>query len=605
MRLIVAVIVSVFCSVFAQANIDVYTDQVLGEISPLLMGSGDEISEEFVPPEVQTFIGETGVPLLRMGGIANEYYDWEGNDYNGQQYYDFFGSTIIIHNTETSMNDFLFMCEELSIEPVLSVNFQINDPGKAARLVEYCNGDQTTPMGSIRAAQGHPEPYNVVYWEIGNEPDISGIGLPLPGGYIWTLYRHFNLPFEQWDWQDSIYASPGEYADLVGIYIDSMRARSPIPIEIAGISLANDIEWLQITLEQNAEEIDWVDIHYYPCVYIEPVPPDTSDYIEWLAAPDTGVMALENYYAAMVEIVDSASGGLDIPVCIMEYNSLVLSGDAVWWNYLDGLFIADCIGHLASAGCPMAGVYSIYEGDFTENDLPLFGMIRGDTLSARSTAWVMRLYNDHFEGTLIETTCDASGGGYGLEAYTSIRSDGRLCIIAVNKLLDETVQATINLHDYISAGIAEIWDITNDAPMNAPWNGTTGVQYQGILNGTSTSFEYLFPKASVTCFEILPDTTGISPQTPEAFDIECYPNPSTGAVTICIDIRELERITMNVFDVSGRLQTTIIETILPAGKHSIIWNRTDEDGGILPAGKYMLLVHINDQPVDCVELLLR
>lgn len=78
----------------------------------------------------------------------------------------------------------------------------------------------------------------------------------------------------------------------------------------------------------------------------------------------------------------------------------------------------------------------------------------------------------------------------------------------------------------------------------------------------------------------------------------------TGAVTIRIDIRELKRITMNVFDVSGRLQTTIIETVLPAGKHSITWNRTDEDGGTLPAGKYMLLVHISDQPVDYAKLLL-
>jgi alpha-L-arabinofuranosidase len=575
-KYVLTVVASVSCSVFAQANIDIYADQILGDISPFLTGSGDEISEEFVPPEVQAFIEETGIPLLRMGGIANEYYDWEGNDYNGQQYYDFFGSTIVIQNTETSMDDFLCMCEELSVEPVLSVNFQINDPGKAARLVEYCNGDQATPMGAVRAERGHPEPYNVVYWEIGNEPDISEIVWPLPGGYIWTLYRHFSIPFEQWDMQDSVFASPLEYAELVGVYIDSMRAYSPIAIEIAGISLANDIEWLQTTLEQNAVKIDWVDIHYYPCVYVEPAPPDTSDYIEWLAAPDTGVMALENWYAAMAEIVDSASGGLDIPVCIMEYNSLVLSEDAVW---------------------------CIYEGDPSENELPLFGMIRGDTLSARSTARVMQLYNDHFEGTLIETECDASGGGYGLNVYTSVKPDGRLCLMAVNKLLDETVQATIHLHGFTSSGTAEVWDITNDAPVGAPFNGTTGVQYQGILNGTSTSFEYEFPAASVTGIEILPDITGISPRIPEIFDIVCFPNPSAATVTICFNIYEPESITMKVFDVSGRLQTTIIDTDLTAGTHSVTWNRL-ESKIPLPAGEYLLLVYVNDRPADSMKLLL-
>lgn len=39
----------------------------------------------------------------------------------------------------------------------------------ARQWVEYCNGDITTPMGSLRAKHGHPEPYRVKYWEMDNE----------------------------------------------------------------------------------------------------------------------------------------------------------------------------------------------------------------------------------------------------------------------------------------------------------------------------------------------------------------------------------------------------------------------------------------------------
>ncbi len=40
----------------------------------------------------------------------------------------------------------------------------------ARQWVEYCNGDAiSTEMGRLRAANGHPEPYRVMYWEMDNE----------------------------------------------------------------------------------------------------------------------------------------------------------------------------------------------------------------------------------------------------------------------------------------------------------------------------------------------------------------------------------------------------------------------------------------------------
>ncbi len=43
----------------------------------------------------------------------------------------------------------------------------------ALDLIEWANGDATTKWGAVRAAQGHPEPFNLKYLGIGNEEYIS------------------------------------------------------------------------------------------------------------------------------------------------------------------------------------------------------------------------------------------------------------------------------------------------------------------------------------------------------------------------------------------------------------------------------------------------
>jgi alpha-N-arabinofuranosidase len=61
------------------------------------------------------------------------------------------------------------MCKLLGVEPYISVNAGTGDDWSAAELVEYCNSDTSTIMGKQRAANGHPEPYAVKFWGVGNE----------------------------------------------------------------------------------------------------------------------------------------------------------------------------------------------------------------------------------------------------------------------------------------------------------------------------------------------------------------------------------------------------------------------------------------------------
>lgn len=65
--------------------------------------------------------------------------------------------------------EYMKLCRNLDIDPYIVVNLETGTPELAAQWVEYCNGSVDTEYGARRAANGHPEPYKVRVWEIGNE----------------------------------------------------------------------------------------------------------------------------------------------------------------------------------------------------------------------------------------------------------------------------------------------------------------------------------------------------------------------------------------------------------------------------------------------------
>jgi alpha-L-arabinofuranosidase len=70
---------------------------------------------------------------------------------------------------DVGMDEFMLLCKLLEVDPYVTVNAGFGDARSAAELVEYANGSTSTRMGALRAANGHPEPYHVKYWNIGNE----------------------------------------------------------------------------------------------------------------------------------------------------------------------------------------------------------------------------------------------------------------------------------------------------------------------------------------------------------------------------------------------------------------------------------------------------
>ena len=80
-------------------------------------------------------------------------------------------------------DEFIRFCREVHSEPVIVVSVKFERPADeydsilqdALHWLRYCNAPATDEWGAKRAANGHPEPYNVKYWEIDNEMWEMGI----------------------------------------------------------------------------------------------------------------------------------------------------------------------------------------------------------------------------------------------------------------------------------------------------------------------------------------------------------------------------------------------------------------------------------------------
>jgi alpha-N-arabinofuranosidase len=148
-------------------------------------------------------------------------------------------------------NEYIRFCRLTGAEPYITVNSGTAPAEEAAAWVEYCNGPVSTPMGHLRAQNGHPEPYNVRIWEIGNE----------------------NFGY----WQGGFVGSE-ENARRFAEFASAMRKASPIPIELIACGnnfdfaqpgseydhVTADRRWHDSLLEAAPDDIDYISLHALP-----------------------------------------------------------------------------------------------------------------------------------------------------------------------------------------------------------------------------------------------------------------------------------------------------------------------------------------------------
>ncbi len=73
-----------------------------------------------------------------------------------------------------------------------------------------------------------------------------------------------------------------------------------------------------------------------------------------------------------------------------------------------------------------------------------------------------------------------------------------------------------------------------------------------------------------------------------------YPNPFNPATTIAFDLPLSSRVTLEVFDITGRLVRTLVDGQMPAGRHRVIWDGRGEAGQPVASGVYLYRLQAGD-----------
>jgi alpha-N-arabinofuranosidase len=147
-----------------------------------------------------------------------------------------------IDNNHVGTDEWMKLNKSIGSENVVAVNLGLASILDAAYWVEYCNYKKGTYYSDLRAKNGHPEPYNVRIWDLGNEVD----GLP------WEL-GHKNAK---------------DYVETAREAAKAMRAVDPgIKLVGSGSSFYEPtgkwIDWNRTVLEGIGDKIDFLSIHRY------------------------------------------------------------------------------------------------------------------------------------------------------------------------------------------------------------------------------------------------------------------------------------------------------------------------------------------------------
>ena len=229
---------------------------------------------------------ELPVQLLKWpGGCMADDYDWRlGIGPRDARFGSVDQAWAAWDENDVGTDDFMTLCRLTGAEPVFGVNAGTGTPELAAAWVEYCNGTADTEWGAVRAANGHPEPYGVKYWAVGNE---------------------------QWGFFERGYVGPELYAQRYIAIAEAMR-KVDSTIVLAAVGQAG--EFNRIVLKAAAPLIDLLQIHHYTSE-AEPAITDAGSASRKIATASE----FDGLFTQLRSDIDSVAGAEHVRICLDEW----------------------------------------------------------------------------------------------------------------------------------------------------------------------------------------------------------------------------------------------------------------------------------------------
>ena len=286
-----------------------------------------------------------------------------------------------VEHNDVGIHEFMALCRLIGAEPYISVNSGLGDVASAADEVEYVNGAATTPMGRVRAQNGHRDPFTCRFWSIGNE--------------MYGDWQLGHMPLEAYQQKHNQFA-------------EAMRAADPA-IRLVGVGDVGP--WSEGMLANCAGHMDLVSEHFY-CQEM----PGLMSHVAQIPRQIRRIADAHRKYRETL----SSLKGRDIRVALDEWNYWY--GPHVYGELGTQYFLKDALGIVAGLHEYSRQSDIIFMANYAQT-VNVIGAIKTSRTAATldTTGVVLKLYRERF-GTI---PVEIAGTPEPLDVAAAWRENGR------------------------------------------------------------------------------------------------------------------------------------------------------------------------------------
>jgi alpha-N-arabinofuranosidase len=320
-------------------------------------------------PEVLALLKELDAPVYRWpGGNFASGYDWRDGigDRDKRPPRKNPAWRGVEHN-DVGLHEYLDLMSLLGADAYITVNSGLGDVKMAVEELQYVNGAADTPMGRLRAANGHPAPWSVKFWSVGNEMYGS-----------WQL-GHMPL---------------GDYVRKHAQFAVAMKAVDP-SIKIVAVGAVG--KWDETMLAEASNHMDYLSEHFYVGEK-----PGLLGHVSQIPNEIRRIAAAHRNYRRTIPSLRLKT----VPVALDEWNYWY--GPDFYGEIGVRYFLKDALG-LAAGFNEYARQSDIYFMANYAQTVNVIGAIKTTKTAAQfdTTGLVLKLYRNHFGTIPVEVTGSA------------------------------------------------------------------------------------------------------------------------------------------------------------------------------------------------------
>jgi hypothetical protein len=545
------------------ATVSVNAGQVVRAVDTQLLGVNvDWWDSNLNTGQTQQMVQGAGLTMFRFpGGSSSDDFHFNAPPtYNGE-------------GTDASIASFIASVNGVGLA---TVDYGSGSPQEAAAFLAYLEAPvgNTTPIGSgqewndstgawqtvnwqtagywagLRAAApltvddglnflrlDHPAPFNVPYWEVGNEEYGSWeidhhTAQHDPATYI-TFAKQFAGYAAQIDPSISIgldVGSPGDNNNWTANILQQSAVQGFMP------GFLSDHNYVQAPGSESDSNL-----------LLDTVSDTGSDPSDPGNPYDWAVRAAD-YQSLLTKYLGAA--GKNVQLLATEYNSVYSDPGKQTTSLVNGLFVADSIGAMLETPYNGADVWDLRNGYATGGNASSslygwrqggdYGLIGSPGGSAPATGTYVP-YPTYFAEQLASKIVQAGGSVVqaassdpNLTVYAVVEPDGHLDLLVINKSATSALTGQFQLANFQPASQAQAWQYgeAQDTAQSQTTNGQSSLaSFTATLAVSGSTFSYAFPAYSMTVLDLgKVSSSGAGPTITQA--ASASPSPVLGTTTV-------------------------------------------------------------------------